>query len=345
MSTLTESAVTAPAADRAARAAHEAIVREYQAITSGAGYSRLADRLVIRVSGDDRAAFLHGMCTADIKGMVPGQVAPALFVTERAHIIRDFYVYALADALILESDRAAWPDVRAHLEKFLVADDVAMEEREALAVIDCAGPASAAALTTAGLLTTPLAPWRFTPPTLVAHLPRLGGPAFTLLVDSAAVAEVLNRLAASGLTAIGSEAREIVRVEHGLARVGVDTNEKTLALEARCEAAISFNKGCYIGQETIERATARGGVKRRLCGLTVEGDAPPAAGASIMLAGKAVGLLTSVVESPVYGLIGLAVLHHSAWAAGTAVTLLDPAEPSKATPLRARVTALPFVSR
>jgi len=329
----------------AARASREAIVREYQAIKSGAGYCRLDDRLVIRVSGDDRVSFLHGMCTADIKSLTPGQVAPALFVTERAHIIRDFHVYALADALLIEIDRDAWPHVRAHLEKFLVADDVEMDEQDAVTVIDCEGPATAASLTAAGLLTAPLAPWRWAPPSLIAHLPRLGGPAFTILADRAASAEVLARLATAGFTELGAEAREIVRIEQGLARVGVDTTDKTLALEARFEPAISFNKGCYIGQETIERATARGGIKRRLFGLIVDGDRAPAAGASIMLADKPVGMLTSVADSPAYGIIGLAIIQHSAWPEGTMVTLTDPAGPANSTRISARVTDLPFIHR
>ncbi len=345
VSTLPEPTASSPVSPRAARS-RAAIVREYQAIKSGAGYCRLDDRILIRVSGDDRVSFLHGMCTADIKGMRPEQVAPALFVTERAHIIRDFYVYALDDALLLEIERDAWPDVRAHLEKFLVADDVEMEEQEALAVIDCEGPASAASLGAAGLLTAPLAPWccvpsdgpSDTPSRLIAHLPRLGDPAFTILVERPAVATILMQLAAAGLIELGIEACEIVRIEHGLARVGIDTNDKTLALEVRCEAAISFNKGCYIGQETIERATARGGIKRRLCGLRIQGDRAPAVGASIMLADKPVGLLTSVAESPIHGLIGLAILHHSAWAEGTVVTLI-----ATDSIMTARVAELPFV--
>jgi len=74
---------------------------------------------------------------------------------------------------------------------------------------------------------------------------------------------------------VSIEAAEILRVESGAARVGVDTNDKTIALEARMEPAISFSKGCYIGQETIERATARGALKRRLVGLRIDGARVP----------------------------------------------------------------------
>jgi folate-binding protein YgfZ len=324
----------------------EAIAGEYQAIKAGAAYTSLDDRLLVRLSGDDRITFLHGMCTADIKGMIPGQIAPALFVTERAHILCDFFVYALTTELMLEIDRAAWPAIRAHLEKFLVADDVEIAEQESLTVIDCEGPASAAALVAAGqtneiLLATAPQPWRLAPSGGLAHLPRFGADAYTILTNKAGASDLEARLDAAGFTAADAAAREIVRIERGLARIGVDTNDKTLALEARCEPAISFDKGCYIGQETIERATARGGIKRRLYGLRIEGVRTPAAGAAIILVDKQVGVLTSVVNSPCEGVIGLAILHHSAWSVGTVVTLLDPEHLGSAA-TTARVSELPF---
>jgi folate-binding protein YgfZ len=318
------------------------IVRECNAIKTGASYCRLDDRIVIRVSGDDRVSFMHGMCTVDIKGMSVGQVSPALFVTERAHVIRDFYIYALDEALLIEIDREAWPNVRAHLEKFLVADDVEMEEQTDVSAISCEGPASAEGLTAAGIGPTSLAAWRCTPDGSFAHVPRLDETGFTLLAPVEDTPAILAHLADAGLTEVGSEAREIVRVERGIARVGVDTTDKTLALEARFEPAISFNKGCYIGQETIERATARGGIKRRLFGIRVDGDDVPPIGASIMFADKAVGVLTSVVESPTYGVIGLALIQHGAWGEGTRVSLTGASDLAD---VSARITDVPFANR
>ena len=85
---------------------------DYRALTSGAGVRLCAERLVIRMSGDDRASFLHGMCSNDIKGLIPGNLIAALFLTERAHLIAEANVWAIADALLLEMDRALWPAVR-----------------------------------------------------------------------------------------------------------------------------------------------------------------------------------------------------------------------------------------
>jgi len=319
----------------------------YAAIASGAGIATLDDRLIVRIVGDDRVPFMHGMCSNDVKGLATGEVAPTLILTEHAHIIADFFVYAAADALIIEIDRALWPKARAHLERFLVADDVEFEELENLGVIDLEGPATAkVAATVAGATAEALPPWRHREFEGVryANLPRFDGPAFTLLFEHPQIASTIETLSERGLSAgvreiavMDAKMLEMVRVEHGVARVGVDTGGKTIALEARLDAAISFSKGCYLGQETIERATARGGLKKKLFGLRIDGNRLPAAGSAIMLEGKEVGRLTSVVESPRLGIIGLSILHHSAWAAGTRVAVVDTAGESVA-----RVCELPF---
>ena len=318
------------------------IVEDYNAISSAVAVRVLTARMVVRMTGDDRVSFLHGMCSNDIKGLAAGRIIPALFLTEHAHVIADCFVWATEDALLLETDREAWPRVRAHLERLLVADDVEMEELEELAVIDVEGPNARDAIGgIAGEAADLLEPWRHTSEEdfRIASLPRFGAPAFTILAASRKVADLTARLCAhdAGAMQIGAEALEVLRVEHGLARIGVDAGEKTLALEARLNPAISFNKGCYLGQETIERATARGALKKRLYGLRIDGPRAPAQGAPVMLDGKEVGRLTSVAISPRFGIIGLSILHHSAWAEGAAVLIRD-AEGE----VRATVSELPF---
>ncbi len=133
-------------------------------------------------------------------------------------------------------------------------------------------------------------------------------------------------------------ALEILRVEQGLARVGVDATEKTIALEARLERGISYNKGCYVGQETVERATARGGVKKRLVRASNRGRPHAASGSRrAWLEGKEVGHLTSVAASPRLGVVGLGILHHSAWKPGATVVLKDSAGETPAV-----ISDLPF---
>ncbi len=328
------------------------LAHDYAAVASGVGIATLDDRLIVRITGDDRIPFMHGMCSADIKGLAPGTVAPALILTEHAHLIADFFAYAEADALLIDIDRTLWPKARAHLEKFLVADDVEFEELDVIGVLDLEGPAAARALAAiAGDAVLSLPPWRHAEAEdagageiRFANLPRSGGPAFTVLHERSHLAALREGLRARGSAAdaqpfaeITADTLDIIRVEHGLARVGIDTSEKTIALEARLDYAISFNKGCYLGQETIERATARGGLRKKLFGLRVTGDTVPACGDAIMLEGKEVGRLTSVVRSPRLGVIGLSIIHHSAWPIGTRVTIADAGGD-----LSASVSELPF---
>ncbi len=261
----------------------------------------------------------------------------ALFVTERAHVIADFFIYALRDAFLIEIGRTEWPQVRTHLEKFLVADDVEMGELATLGVIDVEGPSAAAMISNNNSANGAPELWHFDPERMIASIPRVGLPAFTILAESDAVSGIQESFSTAGVVELSAEALEIVRIEQGIARIGIDTTDKTLALEARLEPAISLNKGCYIGQETLERATARGGIKRRLYGLRIAPDRGVGPGATITLDEKPIGLLTSLAQSPEFGLIGLSILHHSAWQEGAPVKL------HHATGVvEARVAELPF---
>ena len=303
--------------------------REYDAIKSIAGVRLLDDRVIVRVSGDDRVSFMHGMCTTDVKSLEPGKLAGTLFLTEHAHVIADGFIYAFPEQFLwLEIERLRWPLIREHLNRFLVADDVELEELDAPSLLDVEGPASRDAV--AGLVGA--AAYALLPlhhvqcgGFRVAHVPRSGGPAYTVIGERTAVAHAAAQMKQScqEMSELNERTLETIRIENGLALIGKDTDERTLALEARLEPAISFNKGCYVGQETIERATARGALKRRLYGLRIIGDEMPSAGASIQLAGKEVGRLSSVALSPAAGIIGLAILHHSAWATDTSVLIAD----------------------
>lgn len=309
---------------RARDGAGEALAAEYRALTDRAGFALLEDRIVVRVTGDDRVAFFHGMCTADLKRAKTGQVLPALFLTEHAHVIGEAFIWFEQEALTLETGLGAWPREKEQLEKLLVADDVEMEEVRPLAVLHVEGPNAADALAQAGISGAhSLKPWTCTKSVnaMLGRISRFGADAFSLLGDRMVLSEVANRLAQAGAPRVGEAVLEIIRVEQGLARVGIDTGDRTIALEARLERAISFDKGCYLGQETIERATARGGLKKKLFGLRLKRAVAP--GATLSLDGKEVGRITSAVVSPRMGALGLSILHHSAWTPGAALAVRD----------------------
>jgi folate-binding protein YgfZ len=296
------------------------------------GILPLDARILVRVTGDDRASFLHGMCTADVNGARPGTILPALFLTEHAHVISEAFIWVTSDSLLIDIDAEAWTRTRAHLEKLLVADDVEFEDAADLAIIDVEGQAALDATE------SPRAPWTFTETAnpLAGNLPRYGGPAASVIAPRDSIESAITAVLAKapGARRIDASMLNTIRVENGVALVGVDTNDKTIALEARLNRSISFNKGCYLGQETIERATARGGLKKRMFGLKFSTATAPAAGSVLNLDGKEVGRVTSAVVSPRFGAIGLAILHHSAWTPGMQLKV---GEGGSAT-----VTELPF---
>src|SRR5271168_2114198 len=245
---------------------------DYDAVINAAGVRVLDGRFLVRVVGDDRVSFFHGMCSADVKGSAPGSVLAALILTEHAHVVADLFIWVADDALILDIDADAWTRARAHLERMLVADDVEFEDASGFSVIDIEGPmAQDAARVVGGDGAGALAAWRSVSvgSLRIANLPRVGGPAISIIAPRAEVDSLVSKLLSSipDSRRIDSAVIEAIRIENGIARVGVDTLDKTIALEARLDRAISMNKGCYLGQETIERATARGGLKKRMFGL------------------------------------------------------------------------------
>jgi len=314
---------------------------DYDALQRGAGVRAMFERKLIRVVGADRASFLHGMCSNDIKNARPGAIVPALFLTERAHLIAEFFAWIDDDSILIEIDGAGWGRAREHLERLLVADDVEFEDCPDLVALDIEGPRAAEAIRT--VTNDALLPekwrWARVGEILLGNLPRFEACAGTLLLPRAQLASATSSVVAlgTGFRSVKSAAIDIVRVENGIARVGLDTTDKTIALEARLNRAISFDKGCYVGQETIERATARGGLKKKLFGLLFEGERTPAPEAVARLDGKEVGRVSSVAASPRLGAIGLAILNRSAWDSGTLLLVTDPSGD-----IAARVSDIPF---
>jgi len=321
-----------------------AVGREYAAATQGAAFRLMPERTLVRVTGDDRVNFMHGMCSQDIKALKPGMVSYGLVLTERAHVVADFYVYGHERELLLELDRSLWPQASELWEKLIVADDVELREDESLSALEIQGGAAPSVLERA--LSPVVAipePFRFitVDGLTLACLYRRGCRSFTLLGEQDAVRKAMTRLGSAATDPqaleVSADVLDIVRVENGVARVGVDTDAKTIALEARLEAGISFGKGCYLGQETIERVSARGQLKKRLFGLRVRGERTVEPGAVVLLAGKEVGRVSSSVLSPRLGSLALATLHHSAWTLDTEVAVEDSGGQVAAT-----VSDLPF---
>ncbi len=311
----------------------------------------LPERSVLACSGEDRVQWLDGMVSNDVATSGAGAVLQALVLTREGRIVSDPWVLVHEDALWLELEAAALQKTRAHLEKFIIADDVALEDAGArLARFSLDGPGAGEALRAAGAEALPeagahvsalVAGHRLT----LAGYGFAGAPAFQIFADAGAREALQDALCKLPGVAPGDAGRfECRRIEAGTPRFGFELDESVLPAEARLEAAVSESKGCYTGQEVVARMRSRGRVGHLLVGLRFAGERLPAAGASLALSGEdgaagpgpVVGEVTSAVLSPECGAIGLGFVRAQHAEAGV---LLDVAEAGAG--VRTTVTALP----
>ena len=314
---------------------HGSLAAEYQALRHGRG---LIDRSAVdrmEMLGADRQRFLNAYVTCDVKGLAAGQGAYGFFTSAQGRILADAVVLAHADRLWLELPPGGQATIAEHLRKFLIADRVEMRPLDEMLPLTLAGPGAAAALAeVADGLQPPAAPWSHARAEVcgtevtVQRTERLGVPALTLWV-SASVADPLREelldQAGGGdgrLLPVGREALEAVRTEAGIARFGHDFGPQNFPQETGAEEAVSYTKGCYLGQEVVARIHYRGGVQKALCGLVFDGDAVPAPGTALLYEGREAGAIGTAVHSPALARpIGLAILHRRAAAPGSRLEL------------------------
>jgi folate-binding protein YgfZ len=276
----------------------------------GAGLFDRSFRAGLHFTGQDRATFLHNLLSNDIAALRPGTGCYATLLTRESKVVADADVLCMDDAIRLELDRRVKDKARAHLERFLVADDVEIEDRsEQDASLGVHGP-RAPEIVKAALPDCDLPEQELDHRTatmagatlLIVRTDWTGDPGFDVVTARADAPRVWQAMLtvgeAQGLRPAGMAAADILRLEAGRPRVGVDFDETRLVLEAALERGIHFSKGCYLGQEIVERASARGHVNKRLVGLRVEGNAPPQSGARILVEGSEVGRVTSAALSP-----------------------------------------------
>lgn len=303
---------------------------------------------VISLLGRDRQSFLQGQVTNDIIRLMPGQGAHACLLNNTGHMLADLYIYAFADRLLIETDIARAPGTAKTLDRYLVREKVTIEEVSALwRIVTVQGAGSLAAI--GAIVKTPLV---FTDPlahvsvrtifgdidAFVASRRRTLAPAgLDLWLPKEYAQAALEALTAlPGVTPLDDDAFEILRIEAGLPQWGAELDEGVIPLEAGFLDAISFTKGCYMGQEVIARIRARGHTNRSLRGLRL--SAPVPAGEKLVAldgprAGEEVGRVTSSAVSPEFGPIALGYVRNEYSAPGVTLTVSDTI---------ATVTNLPF---
>lgn len=298
---------------------------EHQALTRGAGLVDLAERTRVELTGDDRASFLHNLSTNDIKGLAAGSGCEAFLLNARGHVLGHVFVICRPQSLVIETVPGQQESLLAHLDRYLIREKVELHPRTAdWGELLLAGPRAAELLSS--LLGAPLpadrlanleAQWRDQPLTIVrVELTQPGG--YLIFCPQAAALTVADALAAHGAVRCSSTAFDTARIEAGFPWYGRDITDKTLPQEvARDQLAISFKKGCYIGQETVARIDALGHVNKTLVGVRFDRAELPPAGAELRSSGEMVGQITSAVFSPRLGsALGLAYVRRGSDRAG-----------------------------
>ena len=281
---------------------------ELQALLQSAGIFDLGYRICLRATGKDRVRWLNGMITQAVKGLEPGQSGYTLVLNPQGRIQGDGAVFVYEDYLLLETDRSQAERLLTHLRRFIIMDDVRLEELDAArTAIGIAGPETAAILEKLGGSVPPPGTFRAAQVAGVeVTLVRAWSPVVTKLEIWVGAREVLrlwNALAEAGATPCGNEAVEDFRVLEGIPRFDVDFSDRNLPQETNLERALNFTKGCYIGQEIVERIRSRATVHRSLLQFELQGEAPalgPGEKLELRAGDAAIGELTSVarIEAP-----------------------------------------------
>ncbi|HCF56446.1 MAG TPA: glycine cleavage system protein T [Myxococcales bacterium] len=319
--------------------------KEYWALQETCGLYDRSARGKLRLSGSERVEYLHRMVTADVQGLGEGRGAYTAILNAQGSIVADARILRRADELFLDVEPGLEGPVAQYLDRFIISEDVEIEDVTArFALLSFVGPRASEAVSSA--LGTSV-------PALSEHEVRVVEQDDLLLVgtrlaaapgvDLFAAPERAREIAEAALErfpelrAVGFEAVEVARVEAGVPRFGLELVETAQPLEAGLERAISFTKGCYVGQEAIARAAYRGATRRKLAGLSFEEGALPEPGFKLFGqrgAAKAAAEITSAVRSPRFGLIGLGLVRREHLAPGTELVAEDGR--------KARVRSLPF---
>ncbi|HEV2723649.1 MAG TPA: glycine cleavage T C-terminal barrel domain-containing protein [Thermoleophilaceae bacterium] len=299
---------------------------DYELLTDSVGLVPRGGRAVLALEGSEAAEFLQGQVTNDIEALAPGSGCYAALLNHKGKLRADMRVLRLApDRLQLDTDAAAGPVLQHTFKTYSLGRDVRSRdltgERQVLSLI---GPDARAAVESP----PPAREHAFSErPHWLQVTTDLG---VDLVVESSAAAGLIDAL---GVPLASEEAAECVRIETGRPRLGFDMDDSTIPQEAALnDRAVSFTKGCYVGQETVARLHYKGKPNRHLRGLRL--SEPAERGDPVEIEGKQVGKLGSACVSPTFGPIALALLRREA-SPGDEV-LVGPSKVS------ARVVDLPF---
>ena len=287
---------------------YSSAIDEHRAVRTAAGLFDFSFRSIFSAEGSDRGRFLHNMTTNDVKGLTPGLGLYAAMLDVRGHILADLEILCDEDRFLVSTDADLLDKVLTMLGRYNIGGRVPIDT-VSLTVLSVQGPKAAAIVEDALRAPSP-GPEEFChakgsitgQAVRVIKTSSTGEEGYELWVAPEVLTAVRDFVLEigreHGLIRCGSAALETLRIEAGIPEYGSELGEDTLPLEAGLMTALSFNKGCYIGQEIVERARSRGRVNWKLAGFFFESPAPPLVGEQLLAEGKPMGEITSACVSP-----------------------------------------------
>lgn len=313
--------------------------RELSALRSGCGVFALPWRAQVRVTGKDRVRWLHNMVTNNVRDLALNRGNYNFVLNAQGRILGDMYIFNRGESLVIETDSRQVEALLTAMKRFIIMDKVEMEPVGETTAIGVCGPEAAKVLTAAGIEASGLSPLEMRDLTVAGFaITIIAGPAkkpgwFEIWLDSAKAPELAAKIVGAGAQPVGSDALEMWRILRGIPNYGQDLRERDLPQETAQDDALNYTKGCYIGQEIVERIRSRGHVHRQFTGLEFPGQVPTPGGEADR---KAVAEVTSVTRIPAESgdrNIGLGYVRREAMDAGPEIDLNG---------IPARVVDLPF---
>ncbi len=276
---------------------------EFEALRNGCGVYDLGFRAKISLTGSDRVRWLNGMVTNNIRDLAAGAGVYAFLLNPQGHILGDLYAYNRGESITVDTDSGQAGKILATFDHYIIMDDVEVTNlSEQLTVLGIAGPKAREVLEAAGFaipemqsLQVQSVKWQGAECSLVRG-EDAEHRSYEIWLEPSSVKQLWDALVAAGAAPVGSEALELQRIVTGIPRYGVDLRERDLPQETEQARALNFNKGCYVGQEIVERIRSRGAVHRKFTGFVADAGQPVAAASKIVAGGKEVGEITSAAS-------------------------------------------------
>ncbi len=301
-----------------------AVTEGYRALREHAAWLDLSARGKIRVSGDDRARLLHAMTTNHVQQLKLGAGCYAFFLNAQGRILADVNLFCFEDYFLLDTEPETRHKLFEHLDRYIIADDVTLaDETDGVSTIALEGPEASAVL---AKLAAPIPEALYSTATwgisTVARVDSTGSGGFFLFIPIDDKPRVIELLESAGAVAATADEAGTVRIENGHPRYGVEITERFLVQETGQLQAVHFSKGCYLGQEIVERVRSRAQIHRILRHLEIDSTDVPAAGTKLKSGDSDAAEIVSAALSPALGkVVAMAYVRTTHSEPGTELTL------------------------